>query len=90
MAEANIEVVMKLIHDPSCIYLHQYLTTEGIDMMELVTENTRGVDLHQTAAQEGTKDRGLGIDCDMLQSPVRGTHSHVIICSQHVIPGQDL
>ena len=29
---------MKSIHDPSCIYLHQHLTTEGIDVMEPVME----------------------------------------------------
>ena len=38
MAEADVEVVMKSIHNPSCIYLHQHLTTEGIDVMELATE----------------------------------------------------
>ena len=30
MAEADVEVVMKSIHDPSCVYLHQHLTTEGV------------------------------------------------------------
>ena len=30
------------IHDPSCIYLHQHLTTEGIDMTEPVTEVPEG------------------------------------------------
>ena len=38
MAEADVEVVMRSIHDPSCIYLHQHLTTEGIDVTELVME----------------------------------------------------
>ena len=42
MAEADVEVVMRLIHDPSCIYLHQHLTTEGIDMMEPATEVPEG------------------------------------------------
>ena len=42
MSEANVEVVMKLIHDPSCVYLCQHLTTEGIDVMELVTEIPEG------------------------------------------------
>ena len=42
MAEAGVEVVMKLTHDPSCIYLHQLLTTEGVDIMELVTEIPEG------------------------------------------------
>ena len=81
---------MKSIHDPSCIYLHQHLTTEGVDITEPATEIPEGVDVHQTAAQEGMKDRGLGDDSDVLQSPVRGACSHVIICSQHVIAGQDL
>ena len=42
MAEADVGVVMKLIHDPSCIYLHQHLTTEGIDVMEPVMEIPEG------------------------------------------------
>ena len=42
MVEADIEVVMKSIHDPSCIYLHQHLTTEGINVMEVATEVPEG------------------------------------------------
>ena len=42
MAEADMEVVMKSIHDPSCVYLHQHLTTEGIDVMELAMEIPEG------------------------------------------------
>ena len=33
---------MKSIHDPSCIYLHQHLTMEGIDVTESVTEVPKG------------------------------------------------
>ena len=42
MAEADMEVVLKSIHDPSCIYLHQHLTTKGIDVTEPVTEVPEG------------------------------------------------
>ena len=42
MAEADIEVVMKSIHNPSCVYLYQHLTTEGVNVMELVTEVPEG------------------------------------------------
>ena len=42
MAEADVEVVMKLIHDPSCVYLCQHLTMEGIDVMELAMEVPEG------------------------------------------------
>ena len=42
MAEADIEVVLRSIHDPSCIYLHQHLTTEGVNMTEPVTEVPEG------------------------------------------------
>ena len=38
MSEANVEVIMKSIHEPSCMYLHQHLTTEGIDITEPATE----------------------------------------------------
>ena len=42
MAEANVDVVLKSIHDPSCIYLHQHLTTKGIDVTELATKVPEG------------------------------------------------
>ena len=42
MAEANVEVVLKSIHDPSCVYLHQHLTTKGVNVMEPVTEVPEG------------------------------------------------
>ena len=42
MAEANMDVVLKSIHNPSCVYLHQHLTTEGVDMVEPVTDVPEG------------------------------------------------
>ena len=42
MLEADIEVVMKSIHDPSCMYLCQHLTTEGIDITKPMTEIPEG------------------------------------------------
>ena len=42
MAEANVDVVLKSIHNPSCVYLHQHLTTEGVDVAELATDVPEG------------------------------------------------
>ena len=42
MLEVDIEVVMKSIHNPSCMYLHQHLTTEGVDMTKPATEIPEG------------------------------------------------
>ena len=42
MAEADMEVVLKSIHDPSCAYLHQHLTTEGVNVTEPATEVPEG------------------------------------------------
>ena len=42
MLEADVEVVMKLIHDPSCMYLCQHLTTKGVDITEPVMEIPEG------------------------------------------------
>ena len=42
MAEADVEVVMKSIHDPSCIYLCQHLTTAGVNVTEPATEVPEG------------------------------------------------
>ena len=38
MAEADVDVVLRSIHDSNCVYLRQHLTTEGVDMVELVTD----------------------------------------------------
>ena len=89
MAEANMEVVLKSIHDPSCVYLCQHLTTKGDNVTELATEVPEGWTFLRQLAQKGVEDSGLGAHCDVLQSPVGDAHSHVIICGQHVIPGQD-
>ena len=42
MAKADVDLVLKSIHDPSCVYLHQHLTTEGVDVAELVTDVPEG------------------------------------------------
>ena len=42
MAEADMEVVLRSIHNPSCVYLHQHLTTEGVNLTELATEVPEG------------------------------------------------
>ena len=42
MVEANVDAVLKSIHDPSYIYLCQHLTTKGVNVMEPVTEVPEG------------------------------------------------
>ena len=42
MVEADVEVVMKSIHNPSCVYLCQHLTMEGFDVTELAKEVPEG------------------------------------------------
>ena len=42
MSEANIEVIMKSIHDPCCMYLHQHLITKGVDITNFATEIPEG------------------------------------------------
>ena len=42
MAKADVDVVLKSIHDPSCVYLCQHLTTGGVDVMEPVTDVPEG------------------------------------------------
>ena len=37
-----MDVVLKSIHNPSCIYLCQHLTTEGVNVMEPATEVPEG------------------------------------------------
>ena len=66
MSEADIEVIMKSIHNPSCVYLCQHLTTKRVDVTDPVTEIPEGWDIHQAAAQEDKKSRGPGDDSVML------------------------
>ena len=42
MAKADVDVVLKSIHDPSCVYLCQHLTTEGVNVAEPVTDIPEG------------------------------------------------
>ena len=37
MVEADVDAVLKSIHDPSCIYLCQHLTTKGVNVTEPAT-----------------------------------------------------
>ena len=38
MAKADVDVVLRSIHNSSCVYLHQHLTTEGVDVAKLATD----------------------------------------------------
>ena len=42
MAKADVDVVLQSIHDSSCVYLHQHLTTEGVNVAEPVTDVPEG------------------------------------------------
>ena len=42
MAEADVDVVLQSIHDSSCVYLRQHLTTEGVNVAELATDVPEG------------------------------------------------
>ena len=42
MAKADVDVVLQSIHDSNCVYLWQHLTTEGVDVVELVTDIPEG------------------------------------------------
>ena len=75
MAEADIEVVMKSIHDPSCVYLCQHLTTEGVDVMEPATEIPEGWTSIRQLPKKVQKDRGLGIV--MCFNHLSEAHAHM-------------
>ena len=42
MAEANVDVVLRSIHDTNCVYLWQHLSTEGVDVAEPATDVPEG------------------------------------------------
>ena len=66
MAEADVEVVLKSIHDPSCVYLCQHLTTEGVNVMEPATEVPEGWTFLRQLPEKVQKMGGPGAHCDML------------------------
>ena len=66
MSEADIEVIMKSIHDPSCVYLCQHLATEGVDMTEPSMEIPEGWTFLRQLPEKTRKARGSGDDNFML------------------------
>ena len=42
MAKADMDVVLRSIHDSNCVYLWQHLTTEGVNVAEPVTDIPEG------------------------------------------------
>ena len=42
MAKADVDVVLQSIHDSNCVYLWQYLTTEGVNVVAPVTDIPEG------------------------------------------------
>ena len=81
MAEADVDVVLKSIHNPSCIYLHQHLTTKGVDVTEPATEVPEGWTFLRQLPEKVWKTEvwELIVTC----------FDHLVICGQHVILGQD-
>ena len=79
MAEADMDVVLQSIHDSNCVYLQQHLTTEGVDMVELVDRRPWGVDLPQAAAQKGTEDAGLGSSSCHAFNHLLEAHAHMLL-----------
>ena len=91
MLEADVEVIMKSIHDPSCMYLHQHLTTEGIDVTEPTTEIPEGWTFIRQLPKKVRKAEvwEMIVMCFNHLSEAH-THTHVIICGQYVIVGQGM
>ena len=87
MLEADIEVIMKSIHDPSCVYLCQHLTTEGVDVTEPSIEIPEGWTFLRQLPEKTRKAevREMIISCfDHL------SEAHAHICGQYVIIGKDM
>ena len=80
MAKSDMDVVLKSIHDPSCVYLHQHLTTEGVNVAELVTDVPEGWTFLRQLPKNGMEDGGPGAHHDVLRPPLRSARPHVIIC----------
>ena len=53
MVEANVDLVLRAVHDPACMYLHQHLIPEGANVMEQMTDISIAWEfLHQLPEQK--------------------------------------
>ena len=77
MAKANVDVVLKSIHDSSCVFLHQHLTTEGVNVAEPATDVPERWTFLRQLPEKVWKTEVW--ELIMLQPPLRSTHPHVII-----------
>ena len=62
MEGADLEVVMRSIHNPACIYLCQHVTKCGVDVVILEEEPPSGWDFNQETPREEKETRGIGAD----------------------------
>ena len=90
MSEADIEVIMKSIHDPSCVFLCQHLTTKGVDVTEPATEIPEGWTFLRQLPEKIRKAEVQEMIVTCFNHLSEGTCTHVFICGQYVIIGQDM
>ena len=83
MAKANVDVVLRSIHDSNCVYLWQHLTTEGVDVVEPVTDVPEGwTFLRQLPEKvQKTEVRELIVTCFNHLSEV---HTHMLLFAANI------
>ena len=58
MSEADIEIMMKSINDPGCIYLRQHLTLEAVGHVRAQSRDTGGLEVYSaTSPKRSTRQK---------------------------------
>ena len=76
MTDANPEVVIRSIYDPACIYLHQHITQDGIDIVIPDEELPSGKVFVTKLLEKRQKQEGLELIVGIFNSACEA-HSHL-------------
>ena len=77
MGDANVDVVLKTIKDPTAVYLRQHLTAGGIEVVDPPQRVTIRSRVFTAATRTGQAGRGKSVHCRHLQPCSIGTRAPV-------------
>ena len=83
MTDTDPEVVIRLIHDPACIYLHQHITKGGINIVVPDEEPPSGKDFVRKLLEKRWKQEELELIIRIFDSACEA-HSHLTMVTANL------
>ena len=83
MTDANPEVVIRSIHDPVCIYLHQHITKGGTDIMIPNEEPSSGKDFIRKLPEKRQRQEELELTIGLFDSTCEA-HLHLAMVTANL------